>query len=118
MEAGEHQHEEEVGGAVDRRLADVPDDAVTGGQVPGVAHQDGGVLFRLGGEVEGAGGVDGEQADQRPRQEDVEGGVPLPAEALAGGRERRLYLGPVRPARLATTATSSAGCTGLGTWIW
>ena len=49
--------------------------------------------------------------------EDVDRGS-APAAFVPGLRGRRLYLGPVRPARLAITATSSAGWTGLGTWIW
>jgi hypothetical protein len=118
VQAREEQHEEEIGGPVHRRLADVPDDAVPRGQVPRVAHQDGGVLLGLRGEIEGAGDLDAQGGQERRRQQDVEGGVPDPAAADVGRRGRRLYLGPVRPARLATTATSSAGCTGLGTWIW
>ena len=81
VDRGEHDHEQEVGRAVDGLLADVPDDAVPGRQVAGVAHQHGGVLFGPPAQVELGPHVPADEEQQQEARRPVapvEAGRPLP----------------------------------------
>ena len=68
------QHEEEVGGPVDRRLADVPDDAVARREVLGVAEQHGRVFFGTAAEVDAEPRVKAQRAEEQRDDEGVGAG--------------------------------------------
>ena len=72
VDGRDQHHEEEVGGAVHRRLADVPHDAVAVRQVPRVPQQHRRVFFGKPGEIEGRGHVEGEEQEEAAGAEEVQ----------------------------------------------
>ena len=88
-EHGDQDHEQEVGGPVDGRLADVPNHAVPRGQVPRIAQEHGRVFLGPAAEVN-----DGAQVDEDGTEQERDGeGIDSPSGRLSKQTAARLARG-------------------------